>query len=76
MRLRLYRTLAVAALCFSIIVQPVLASDNKLPNIGSNALSTLSYEKEKLLGDVLMRQTRARLPVDYDPLIHEYINGL
>jgi predicted Zn-dependent protease len=68
----------IAVLCFGIVQNPSYAGNNNnvLPNIGSNALSTLSYEKEKLLGDILMRQTRARLPVDYDPLISEYINGL
>lgn len=76
MRLKLYAIVIVAVLCFNIIHHPSYAGDNKLPNIGSNALSTLSYEKERLLGDVLMRQTRAQLPVDYDPLINEYINSL
>ncbi len=76
MRSRLYAIVVIAVLCFNIIDHPLYAADNKLPNIGSNALSTLSYEKEKLLGDVLMRQTRAQLPVDYDPLISGYINTL
>jgi predicted Zn-dependent protease len=75
---RLCAAVTIAVLCFGTIQNPAYASNNNnvLPDIGANALSTISYEKEKLLGDILMRQTRARLPVDYDPLINEYINAL
>lgn len=52
------------------------AASNKLPDIGDAALSTLSYEKERLIGDLLMRQTRAQVPVNYDPLLTEYVNTL
>ena len=61
-----------AALSFSL----AQAADNTLPDIGTAALSTLSVDKERLLGDVFMRQTRATLPVDYDPLANEYVNAL
>lgn len=47
-----------------------------LPDIGGNAFSTLTPEKEKQLGDVLMRQTRGSLPMVYDPLLDEYLNDL
>jgi predicted Zn-dependent protease len=73
---RLYTILTIAFLTFGVIQNPSYASNNVLPDIGSNALSTISYEKEKILGDILMRQTRARMPVDYDPLISEYVNAL
>lgn len=76
MKNRFSKILSVAVLCFGMVQGQAFADANALPNIGSNALSTLSYEKEKVLGDVLMRQTRARLPVNYDPLINEYINAL
>ncbi|MDP4946240.1 M48 family metalloprotease [Alishewanella sp. SMS8] len=49
---------------------------NTLPDIGGNAFSTLTPEKEKQIGDVLIRQTRARLPMVYDPLLDEYLNAL
>ena len=42
-----------------------------LPDIGGNAFSTITPEKEKQLGDVLMRQTRGSLPMVYDPLLDE-----
>jgi predicted Zn-dependent protease len=73
---RLYTILTIAFLTFGVIQNPSHANNNVLPDIGSNALSTISYEKEKILGDILMRQTRARMPVDYDPLISEYVNAL
>lgn len=49
---------------------------NNLPDIGGNAFSTLTPEKEKQLGDVMMRQTRGSLPMVYDPLLDEYLNAL
>ena len=73
---RLYATFIIAVLTFAVIINPARGDSNTLPDIGSNALSTISYEKEKMLGDILMRQTRARLPVNYDPLIEDYINSL
>lgn len=73
---RLYATIFYAVLTFIVIVNPAYGDSNALPDIGSSALSTISYEKEKTLGDILMRQTRARLPVNYDPLIDDYINTL
>lgn len=70
------QTLLAALLITILMVKPASAQNNTLPNIGSSGLSTLSFEKEKLLGDILMRQTRAQLPVNYDPLTQDYINTL
>ncbi|KKO46148.1 peptidase [Arsukibacterium ikkense] len=62
-------------LSIGLIANPALAQSG-LPDIGGNAFSTLTPEKEKQLGDVLMRQTRGSLPMVYDPLLDEYINDL
>ncbi len=59
----------------SLLVSPAIAQSG-LPDIGGNAFSTITPEKEKQLGDVLMRQTRGSLPMVYDPLLDEYINDL
>lgn len=76
MKQRLCATILSALLTFSAASSQAHGNSNTLPDIGSSALSTISYEKEKVLGDILMRQTRARLPVNYDPLIEDYINTL
>lgn len=68
-------TLALSLLTFCLQIVPAQAV-NKLPDIGGNAFSTLTPEKEKQLGDVMMRQTRGSLPMVYDPLLDEYINAL
>ncbi|OBP15246.1 peptidase [Rheinheimera sp. SA_1] len=47
-----------------------------LPDLGGNAFATLTPEKEKQIGDVMMRQTRASLPMINDPLLDEYLNNL
>lgn len=49
---------------------------NSLPDLGGNGFSVITPEKEKQLGDVMMRQTRGSLPMVYDPLLDEYINSL
>lgn len=54
---------------------PVKAS-NELPDLGSNAFSSLTAEKEKIIGDVMMRETKGRLPIAHDPLLDEYLNNL
>ncbi len=51
-------------------------SNAVLPDLGGNAFNTITPEKEKQLGDVMMRQTRGSLPMVYDPLLDEYINSL
>ncbi|WP_456237616.1 beta-barrel assembly-enhancing protease [Alkalimonas mucilaginosa] len=58
--------------CFSL---SAYASSN-LPDLGGTAMSTLTPEKEKVLGDVLMRQAKGSLPMVFDPLLDEYINAL
>ncbi|GGD52122.1 putative beta-barrel assembly-enhancing protease [Lacimicrobium alkaliphilum] len=40
------------------------------------ASSAISIDKEKLIGEVLMRQLRAQAPIINDPLIEEYIQDL
>ena len=51
-------------------------ANNALPDIGGNAFSTLTPDKEKQLGDVMMRQTKGQLPMVYDPLMDEYLNSM
>lgn len=63
-------------LSFIACFQTSASNSNKLPDIGNAALSTLSYEKERLIGDLLMRRTRAQVPINYDPLLTEYVNTL
>ncbi|NQY63727.1 MAG: M48 family metallopeptidase [Alteromonadaceae bacterium] len=49
---------------------------NKLPEIGTAGFSTLSIDKERLIGHAMMRQVRASQPVINDPVLNEYINDL
>lgn len=55
-------------------ISPSVQAD--LPDLGGNAFNTITPDKEKQLGDVMMRQTRGSLPMVYDPLLDEYINSL
>lgn len=49
---------------------------NKLPEIGASAASSLSLDKERQIGDIMMRQLRASQPIINDPVLIEYINHL
>ena len=52
------------------------ANKNQLPNIGISGFSVLSLDKERLIGDAMMRQLRASQPLIQDPVLIEYINHL
>jgi predicted Zn-dependent protease len=49
---------------------------NKLPEIGISGFSVLSLEKERQIGQAMMRQLRASQPLIQDPILIEYINHL
>lgn len=49
---------------------------NKLPEIGISGFSVLSLEKERQIGQAMMRQLRASQPIIQDPVLIEYINHL
>ncbi len=49
---------------------------NKLPEIGAAGTSVLSIEKERIIGDAMMRQLRGQQAVMNDPILNEYINTL
>lgn len=49
---------------------------NQLPEIGVVASDSLSIDKEKVIGDVVMRQLRGQAPLVHDPVLQEYIQGL
>jgi len=52
------------------------ANANELPNLGASALTVLSIEKEKKLGEIIYSQLIGQGAVLHDPLITEYINSL
>ena len=42
---------------------------NELPEIGAAGTSILSIDKERIIGDAMMRQVRATQPIVYDPVM-------
>lgn len=51
-------------------------SKNELPEIGAAGTSILSIDKERIVGDAMMRHLRASQPVINDPVLSEYINHI
>ncbi|PSV62812.1 hypothetical protein C0W92_21285 [Photobacterium angustum] len=67
--------LLLSALLSSSI--PAIASDdNRLPEMGTTASSTLTIDKEREYGDAYMRVIRASQPVISDPLLSDYVQSL
>ncbi len=52
------------------------SNKNKLPEIGTSGFSVLSLDKERIIGQAMMRQLRASQPLIQDPVLIEYINHL
>lgn len=70
------KLLVVCTLGLSLICSAEALASKQLPDLGGNAFATLTPEKEKIIGDVMMKQTRSRLPMVNDPLLDEYLNNL
>ena len=74
----------VKTICFVISLLMPFASaqtlpgqnKNALPEIGVVASDAISIDKEKEVGDILMRQLRSQAPLVTDPLMEEYINDI
>ncbi|REL35418.1 M48 family metalloprotease [Thalassotalea euphylliae] len=65
-------------LCLTIGSSPINAQQdkNELPEIGAAGSSILSIDKERVVGDAMMRHLRATQPILHDPVITEYLNHL
>ncbi|WP_031570978.1 M48 family metalloprotease [Rheinheimera texasensis] len=66
------------AFCSMFVLPFTAAAVNStaLPDLGTNAFSSLSPEKEKIIGDMMLKQTRSQLPMVNDPLLDEYLHTL
>lgn len=60
----------------SVNVNALKNDKNKLPEIGAAGTSVLSIEKERIIGDAMMRQLRGQRSVLNDPVLMEYINTI
>lgn len=49
---------------------------NQLPEIGVVASDVLTIDKERIIGDIIMRQLRGQAPLVLDPVLQEYIQGI
>jgi predicted Zn-dependent protease len=49
---------------------------NQLPEIGVVASDAITIDKEKVVGDAIMRQLRGQAPLIQDPVLQEYIQDI
>lgn len=72
--------IAIFTTSFTLLSYPGITAQstdkNKLPTIGAAGGSVLSIEKERQIGDAMMRQLMATQPIVNDPVLEEYINDL
>jgi predicted Zn-dependent protease len=57
-------------------LQSIESNRNLLPEIGVVASDALTINKEKIVGDIIMRQLRGQAPIVQDPVLQEYIQGI
>ena len=69
-------TVVIAITCSFNVEANGQNNKNKLPEIGISGFSVLSLEKERQIGQAMMRQLRASQPLIQDPVLIEYINHL
>ncbi len=62
--------------CFLFSASSIADNSNELPDLGASALTVLSIEKEKQLGEVIFNQLQGRASLLYDPLVIEYLNSV
>ncbi|MBT1449589.1 M48 family metalloprotease [Glaciecola sp. XM2] len=64
----------------SLLAMPMLAQTqsnrNQLPEIGVVASDAVTIDKEKLIGDAIMRQLRGQAPLIQDPVLQEYLQDI
>ncbi|MBD1391195.1 M48 family metallopeptidase [Neiella sp. HB171785] len=53
-----------------------VSTGNNLPDIGTAGLSALTLEKERMIGDISMRQIRGAYPLINDPVLQEHLESL
>nr|WP_241664555.1 M48 family metalloprotease [Ningiella ruwaisensis] len=76
------KTLAMCVLCtFSFASQTQTLQTqqndrNQLPEIGVVASDAITIEKEKIIGDAIMRQLRGQAPLIQDPVLQEYVQDI
>ncbi|WP_371193021.1 M48 family metalloprotease [Glaciecola sp. SC05] len=49
---------------------------NQLPEIGVVASDAITIDKEKLIGEAIMRQLRGQAPLIHDPVLQEYLQDI
>ncbi len=77
--IKIYTLLFSTAFFFTLFASQVFAAQhnrNELPKIGTAGNSVLSVDKERLIGNALMRELRRQRNVLNDPVLIEYINTL
>jgi len=64
------------SISFSLFFTASSFASNDLPDLGASALTVLSIEKEKQLGEIIFNGLQGRASLLYDPLVMEYVNSL
>jgi predicted Zn-dependent protease len=69
-------TLWVVQVYAQTTAQSIENSRNQLPEIGVVASDAITIDKERVIGDIIMRQMRGQAPLVQDPVLQEYIQSI
>ena len=69
-------TVLASSISFSLFFAASSFANNNLPDLGASALTVLSIEKEKQLGEIIFNGLQGRASLLNDPLVVEYVNSL
>ncbi|HSS63408.1 MAG TPA: M48 family metalloprotease [Gammaproteobacteria bacterium] len=64
------------AICAFFLWAPALAAQVQLPDIGNPESSTISLAEERAIGELFMREIRARMKLIDDPEVEDYVQSL
>lgn len=62
--------------CASLAYAQSSNNRNQLPEIGVVASDAITIDKEKLIGEAIMRQLRGQAPLVQDPVLQEYLQDI
>lgn len=70
---QLVKQIACVALGASIALSATSQAQDRLPEIGTAGAAVMTIERERIYGDMYMRQVRAMAPLVNDPVLDEYL---
>src|SRR5690554_4484151 len=73
---QLISTISALSLAIGLAYSASSSAQERLPEIGTAGAAVMTIERERLYGDMYMRQLRSMAPMVHDPVLDEYLHDL